>query len=126
MYLRGHAVGDGRVRNELGGVDTADFEFGGDFADDLVGFGVLREGDERAVRAEDAGFLAGDVGDGGAEVVHVVERDVGDDAELGRDDVGGVEAAAEAYFEDGDVDLLFGEVEEGDGGEGLKIAGRVR
>jgi hypothetical protein len=35
----------------------------------------------------------------------MVEGDVGDDGEDGVDDVGGVEAAAHAYFEDGEVDL---------------------
>ena len=65
---------------------------------------MLGEGDEGAVGAEDAGLFAGDLGDGVAEVVLVVEGDVGDDGEEGFDDVGGVETAAEAYFEDGDVD----------------------
>ena len=65
---------------------------------------MLGEGDEGAVGAEDAGFFAGDFGDGVAEVVLVVEGDVGDDGEDGLDDVGGVEAAAQADFEDGDVE----------------------
>jgi hypothetical protein len=95
---------------------------------------MLGEGDEGAVGAEDAGFFAGDFGDGGAEVVLMVESDVGDDGEEGMDDVGGVEPAAEADFEDGDVDGMagaavggaIGEVEEGEGGEGLEKAGVVR
>ena len=62
---------------------------------------MLGQGDEGSVGAEDACFFAGDVSsDGGAEVVDVVEGDVGDNGEEGVDDVGGVEAASEAYFED--------------------------
>ncbi len=76
--------------------------------------------------AEDAGLLAGDLGDGVAEVVLMVEGDVGDDGDEGVDDVGGVEAAAEAYFEDGYVDFLLSEVEEGEGGEDLEEAWVVR
>ena len=86
---------------------------------------MLRKRDQGASSPEDAGFFAGDFGDGRAEVVLVVEGDVGDDGEEGRDDVGGVETAAEADFEDGDVEVLLGEVEEGEGGEGLEKAGVV-
>ena len=93
-----------QVGDEVGGADGAEVEGRGGFADGLVGLGVLGEGDEGAVGAEDAGLFAGDLGDGVAEVVLVVERDVGDDGEEGVDDVGGVETAAEAHFEDGDVD----------------------
>ena len=53
----------------VGGADGAEVEGGGGFADGLVGLGVLREGDEGAVGAEDAGLFAGDLGDGVAEVV---------------------------------------------------------
>ena len=63
--------------------------------------------------------------DGVAEVLLVVEGDVGDDGEEGFDDVGGVEAASHAHFEDGDVDFLLREVEEGQGGEGFEEAGVV-
>ena len=82
-------------------------ERGGGLADGLVGLGVLRQGDEGAVGAEDAGLLAGDLGDGVAEVLLVVEGDVGDDREQRIDDVGSVEATAEADLEDGDLDLLL-------------------
>ncbi len=88
-----------------GGADGVEVEGGGGFADGLVGLGVLREGDEGAVGAEDAGFFAGDLGEGVAEVVLVVEGDVGDDGDEGVDDVGGVETASQAYFEDGYVDV---------------------
>src|SRR5665213_1845918 len=119
----------------FGGVDGVEAEsilrgdFLGDLADGLVGFWMLRQSDERAAGTEDAGLFARDVGDGGAEVLLVVERDVGDDGEERVNNVGGVETAAEADLEDGDVDrvcegavrLRVGEVEEGECGEGLKV-----
>ncbi len=124
------------MRDEVGGADCAEVESGGRFADGLVGFGVLGEGDEGAVGAKDAGFFAGDLGDGVAQVVLMVEGDVGDDREEGVDDVGGVETASQAYFQDGDVDRLCvgssagicfisSEVEEGYRGENLEEAGGV-
>ena len=124
--LNSRVLGDWGVRDVGGGADGVEVEGGGDLADGLVGLGVLGEGDEGAVGAEDAGLFAGDLADGVAEVVLVVEGDVGDDGEEGVDDVGGVEAASEAYFEDGYVDLLLGEVEEGEGGEDFEEAGVVR
>ena len=90
------------------GVDGVEVEFGGGLADGLVGLGVLGEGDEGSAGAEDTCLFAGDLGDGVAEVVLVVEGDVGEDGEEGRDDVGGVETASEADFEDGDVDRSVG------------------
>ncbi len=77
-----------QVGDEVGGVDGSDVEGGGGFAYGLVGFGVLGESDEGAVGAEDAGLFAGDLGDGVAEVVLMVEGDVGDDGEERVDDVG--------------------------------------
>ena len=44
----------------------------------------------------------------------------------GGDDVGGVEPAAEADLEDGNVGVTLGEPEEGNSGEALEEAGRVR
>src|SRR6266700_1409802 len=101
----GHLAGLMKVAagEVVGGVDGVDIERDGGFADGLVGVWVLRKGNQGAFCTEDAGFFAGDGGDGRAEVFLVVERDVGDDGEDGVDDVGRVEPAAEAYFEDGDV-----------------------
>ena len=107
-----------------GGVDGADVERDGGFADGLVGFGVLRQRDQNAIGAQDAGLFARDLGDGVAELFRVIERDVGDDGEDRLDDIGGVEAAAKADFEHGDIDLGSGKVQEGHGGDGLEEAGR--
>ena len=83
---------------------------------------MLWQRDQRAVRAQDAGLFARDEGDGVAEPLHVVERDVGDDGEQRLDDVGGVETAAHAHFEDGEIDLRLGEGFEGDRGQHFEVA----
>ncbi len=59
-----------------------------------------------AVRLDDAGFFAGDLLDGMAEKIFVVEIDRRDDGDFGHDDVGGVEAAAQANFVDREIDSL--------------------
>ena len=45
--------------------------------------------------------------------LHMVIIDIGDDAQFGGDEVGGVEATAHAHFDDGDVDFFLGEIVEG-------------
>ena len=66
---------------------------------------MLGQGDGGDAGAEDSGFFAGDVSDGVAEKLLVIEIDVGDDREDGLDDVGGIQASTHADFEDGDFDL---------------------
>jgi len=119
------------VGDEVCGADGTEVEVGGGFANGLVGLEMLREGDESAVGAEDSGFFAGDLGDGVAEVVLVVEGDVSDDREEGVDDVGGVKTASKPNFEDGYIYRFFScfaiscEVLEGEGGEDFEEAGWV-
>src|ERR1039458_8814586 len=56
----------------------------------------------RVIRpVQDYRLFAGDLGDRVAQVFLVVERDVGEDGEQRIDDVGGVEPAAHADFQDG-------------------------
>ncbi len=118
-----------------GGVDGAHMERDGGFADGLVGFRVLGQRDEHAILAQDAGLFARDLGDGVAQPLGVVERDIRDDGEDRLDDVGGVQPSAKADFEHGDIDgrdfpagifLQSREVQEGHSGDGLKEAGRSR
>ena len=99
--------------------------FAGDGADGGFGFGREAAEDDGDIGFDDAGFFAGDFFEGVAEEFLVVEGDGGDDGELGEDDVGGVEAAAEADFDEGDVHFFAGEVEEGDGGHELEEGGEV-
>ncbi len=77
--------------------------------------GVLLQRDDAGRAAlEDAGLLAGDLGDVVAEILGMVH---GDGRHDGRkrllDDVGGVEASAEAHFEQQDMGRVLGEQQEG-------------
>ena len=58
-------------------------------------------------------------------ILLVIEIDVGNDGEDGFDDIGGVEAATHADFEDGNFDVGRGEEVEGHGGHGFKKAGQM-
>ena len=56
----------------------------------------------------------------------MVKRDVGDDGKQRIDDIGGVEASAEADLENGDFDGRFGKVQKGHRGEGLEETRHLR
>jgi len=118
---RGAGIEAGHVRN---GADGADFKRYGDFTDGVVGLGVLGESHEGAVGAKDAGLLAGDGAERGAEPLSVVERNVRNDGDEWIDDIGGVEAAAHADFENSEINVLLRKVQEGHGGKGLKETGQ--
>ena len=86
--------------------------------EDGKGVRVRGGGERRNVGLEDTGLLGGDGSDRRAEDGHVVESDLGDDRGQRRDDVGGVVPSAEAGLPCDEVDLGFGEPEQGeDGGE---------
>jgi hypothetical protein len=65
---------------------------------------VDRRGDHRAAALDDASLLRGDLSDGGAEQMHVVEADAREDRQHGPRDVGGVEPSTEAGLEHGQID----------------------
>jgi hypothetical protein len=123
----------GLPRYVAGGIDGAEIEGGSCLADGLIGLGVLGERDEGASWTQDAGLFAGDLGDGVAEIVLMIQSDVGEDGEDRVDYVGGVQTAPEAYFEDGDVyrglltlrGALSCEVKKAYSGEDLEKARRV-
>ena len=54
----------------------------------------------------------------------MVEADVGNDAQVGTDDVGAVQPAAQSYFDDGHVNLFVGKVAECHGGGQFEERGR--
>ena len=81
----------------------------GPLQDRLGGHQLLLRDDRDRARLDDARLLAGDAGDGVAEVVAVVEPDRGDDRHDAVGDVGRVPAAAEADLDDRDVDGRIGE-----------------
>lgn len=107
----------------VGGAEDGRGVLSGGAFEDGLGFGPLAGEDDGAGRFDDAGLFEGDFGDGVAEEAFVVEVDGGDDGEDGIDDVGGVETAAHAGFEDHGVDGLGAEEQVGHGGDGLEIAG---
>ena len=75
---------------------------------------------------EDAGLLARDVGERDAQLVGVIHRDRHDHVERRpRDNVGGVEPAAETDFQDDGVGRMLGEGQEGGGRRDLEIGDRV-
>ena len=80
--------------------------------DDRQGVRGLGGADRGDAGLDDGGLLRGDLGQGAAEDVDVIEAEAGDGAGGGGDDVGGVEAAAEADFDDAEVDFVSGEVVE--------------
>ena len=72
--------------------------------------------DYRHAVLDDAGLLACNEGKRVAEELLVVERDVGDDAEVGADDVGAIQTASQADLHDSHIDLLLSEILEREGG----------
>ena len=70
---------------------------------------------------DDAGFLGGDLRQGVAQVLGVVDTDGGDHRDRGVDDVGGVPPPAHAALDDRDVDGRIGECGECHRGENLEL-----
>ena len=69
---------------------------------------------------DDAGFFPGDFLDGMAEEIFVVEIDRRDDGDFRRDDIRGIEPAAQAHFIDREIDALLGEDEKRHGGDAFE------
>src|SRR5687768_6551655 len=69
---------------------------------------------------DDAGLLTRNRFDGVAKVVGVIERDVGDNGEFGRDDVRRIQAATETDFNDGHFNASFRERKKSNGRRGLE------
>ena len=86
----------------------------------------LRADDDGAAALHDPGLLCGDQFDPIAEIGLVIHR-YGHDHRYCRfpDDVGGVEAAAEADLDDGRIGRMLGKQHEGDGGEDFEDGDRL-
>src|SRR6266478_1470316 len=89
----------------------------------FTGLRLLPGKDERHTGLEDSGFLARDFGEGVAQEVFVVEIDARDDGDDRRKDIGGVEAAAQADFEDREFNALASKMLEGHSGYAFEIRG---
>ena len=82
---------------------------------------LLMADHHRAAALHDAGLFGGDQFDAVAEIGLMVERDRHDDGDGRRlDDIGRIEAAAEADLDDGDIGRMFGKEQEGDGRQDLE------
>lgn len=66
--------------------------------------------DDRYAELDDTGFFSGNLSECVAEEHGVVERDIGDDREARRNDVGAVEPSSQTHFDDGNVDFPIGKV----------------
>ena len=80
-----------------------------------------RADDERAVRAHDGDLLGGDVGDRRAQPARVLEADVRQHLDLGRDDVRRVVAAAETGLDHRRLHTLARELVVGRRGQRLEL-----
>ena len=87
---------------------------------DQIGVGLAQH--QNGAGLDDPGLLPGDLLTGVAQVLHVVELDVGDHRHLAVDDVGGVPQATEAHLDDRDVDGDVGEPLERGAVDDLEVA----
>src|SRR5438477_962812 len=115
--------GGGDGWNIWNGGHGASAAFKDGVADHIIRGRVLGQGDHHAAGMDDAGFLAGYLGDGVAKKFLVVERDVSDYGNQGFDDVSRVQTAAHADFKHSNVHFGPCEILKGDGGQHLKKTG---
>ena len=88
-----------------------------DLRNHLLCFPGLRGADHGAAGLDDAGLLGGDLGQGVAQHLGVVQADGGDGADRRVDDVGGVEPPAQPGLQHLEVHGSLLEVGEGQGGQ---------
>ena len=79
---------------------------GSDFRDDFNGFGMERSTDHWHAGFDDASFLSGNLCDRIAKLFHMIEADVGNDADGRLTNVGRIEPSAEADFQYDSIDVL--------------------
>ena len=99
------------VEGLVGKTDGA-VAFFGFVNENLFCFGMGLANDDRDARFDDTCLFVCDFGPRVTQELHVVEINVGDDAQFRRDEVGGIQSSAHAHLDDGDVDLFFREVVE--------------
>ena len=114
-----------QVRNFVGRVDIdqAGIPLRGDPANYFFGSGISSGADDPGSWLDDSGLFRGNFREGMAQEIFVIESDLGDDGNFGNQDVGGIETAAKANLEDGDVGFLAGEKIEGHRGDAFKKCG---
>ena len=105
----------------LCGFNHRTFHLIGASEDDFARLGCLRRNDRRHARLEDSSFLTGDFFQRVAEEIFVVEINAGNDRYGGRKNVRGIEASAEANFENAGFDAFAREIFECHGREAFEI-----
>src|SRR5713101_5456069 len=93
---------------ETGGLDYGTLEVLCASEDDFACFRMLLGENDGNRALHDTGLFRCDFAQRVAEEILVVEIDAGDDGDGGRKNVGGIEAAAEAYFEFGVFEVGLG------------------
>jgi hypothetical protein len=92
----------------------------GDLLENDLRLAMLRRDHRRHTRFDDARLLGRDQRQGVAQQRGVLQADGGDDADGRGDDVGGVQPAAQPHLQHHPIDLLLGEVEQGQHGHDLE------
>lgn len=106
------AVGEDGI-SHFGGCKIDRSAYFSGFVDEyLCNFGLVLADDDRSVGFDNSSFFVRDFGKSSSEKVGVVDADISDDAEFGRDDVGAVEATTKTDFDDSNVDLLLSKIAE--------------
>ena len=94
-----------------------------DHLNDSKRFLIFGGGENRNERFDDAGFFACDLRKRMAQPFFVIMLNVGDHAGQRRDDIGGVQASAQAGFPNDDVAILLGEPAKSHDGDNFKKGG---
>ena len=95
----------------------------GGFDDDAQGAGIVGGGEGWNAGLDDAGFFAGDFGQGLAQPLLVVQLHIGNDAGQRGDDIGGIQPPAQARFPDHQAALLLVEILQRHDRDGLEKSG---
>ena len=95
-------------------------------SDHVVGVRQLRQRNHNPARTDDSSFFAGDLGHCFAQILLMIERDIGDDADPRLDHVGRIQTPAHANFKHNHVGTAAGEILKGHRGQHLKKAGMPR
>ena len=88
----------------------------GFFLENRLGFRSGFSDNNRYARLDDACLFGSNLGQSVAQELYMVEADVGDDTQIRTDDVGAVQTASQADFNDSNVHLFFCKVVESHSG----------
>src|SRR3984957_13738006 len=113
-------------RHVFGSADSLYGKLSCHLTKNLVGFRMLRQGNQCAVPPQNSGLFARNSRYGRAEPFGVVERNIGNNGQERIANVGGVETATHADFEHSSIDARFSKVHQPLRGEDFEEAGHLR